>query len=423
VTWVRFRKRTASLLIGAVLVFLMGTNAQAGWLLVIAAVFVGAVLTGALLPVLGLRGLHAELLAPEEADQGEASYVEVHLRGPRHSVRWGVRVIDDHLAATETFVPVIRAQERVEVTTARAPTRRGRHTTTHAEVRTAAPFGVAERRRRLPVEASTLVLPHVVPLGTLPFVEPVGTREAAIHTLPRRGGGPEYLGIREYRVGDSMRHVHWPSTARHGSVMVREFEEERTRRVVIVVDTERDADPHAGSDAERDADATPLDRCCTVAASIAVAALAHGHGARLVAAMPGGGIDIVSRADERDVLRWLAELTPSGRPFAEVIAALGSDVLRGAETVILTMPAWGGAGAGLAEVVAGLGVRVPRVVAVPVGASSSLGDRDLEGTAAALREAGAQSLAWPHGRDLAVSLGLAPEEPAASLGLAQGGAG
>ena len=56
--------------------------------------------------------------------------------------------------------------------------------------------------------------------------------------------------------------------------MVREFEEERTRRLLIVVDTEHD---------EGDA-WTPLDRSCAVAASLVHAAVTAGHGARLAAA-------------------------------------------------------------------------------------------------------------------------------------------
>jgi uncharacterized protein (DUF58 family) len=93
-----------------------------------------------------------------------------------------------------------------------------------------------ERRRRVEAPGSTLVLPDVVPLPDLSFVEAVTTHERAVHAWPRPGTGPEFLSVREYRPGDSPRHVHWPSTARHGTVMVRELEEERTRRLAIVVE-------------------------------------------------------------------------------------------------------------------------------------------------------------------------------------------
>ena len=47
---VRLRKRAASLLMGAVVLFLIGTNVQAGMLFVLAALLLGAAAAGAVLP-------------------------------------------------------------------------------------------------------------------------------------------------------------------------------------------------------------------------------------------------------------------------------------------------------------------------------------------------------------------------------------
>ena len=53
----RLRKRAASLLVGAVLLFFLATNVQSGWLYVFsAALLLGAVAAGWLMPIGGLRG-------------------------------------------------------------------------------------------------------------------------------------------------------------------------------------------------------------------------------------------------------------------------------------------------------------------------------------------------------------------------------
>ncbi|HSL10501.1 MAG TPA: DUF58 domain-containing protein [Actinomycetota bacterium] len=409
----RLRKRSAALLVGAGVIFLMGTNAQAGWLLVIAALLVGAVLAGTVLPLVGLRGLHVDLRAPAETTQGAIASVDVTVTLRGRGARWGLRLRDDHLAGTETFVDVVRAGERVEIATERTAVRRGRHRTSAVQLRTAAPFGVAERRRTVVADAATLVLPAVVPLGALPFVEPVGTAEPAIRSAPRRGRGPEYLGVREYRVGDSMRHVHWPSTARHGAVMVREFEEERTRRVLIVVDTERDVPsdrlPAADVGTTERWRPTPLDRCCTAAASIATAAFAHGHGARLAAAT-SDGLDVIARADEPEVLRWLAELEPSGVPLGPTTGDLPPAATRGVESVVLVAPGWHASGPSIAAAAASFGAVVPRVACVVIGtgedaASGVAADDALHDVGASLIATGAEVYPWPVGADLAAVLG------------------
>ena len=50
-------KRAVGLLLGAGILFLIGTNVQAGWLYVLAALLLGALAAGLVLPFAALRGL------------------------------------------------------------------------------------------------------------------------------------------------------------------------------------------------------------------------------------------------------------------------------------------------------------------------------------------------------------------------------
>ncbi len=275
----RPRRRVAALVLGAALLFTVGTSVQAGWLLVLSSILLGAAIAGLLLPLRMVRGVSVERRAPEEAFQGELVAVELTVRNAGRGMRLGLEVEDPHLARTRMVVPPLGPGDRAVIGTTRRAARRGVQESTAASVRSAAPFGVAQARRPVDAPGRTVVYPAVVELRRVPLIDLAPTHDSAMHTAPRRGTGPEYLGIREYRTGDSMRHVHWPSTARHGQVMVREFEREHTRRLAIVVDMWADA-------GEED---TPLDAACSVAASVAFAALGRGHGVRLVAARDGSG--------------------------------------------------------------------------------------------------------------------------------------
>jgi uncharacterized protein (DUF58 family) len=378
---VRVRRRAAALLLGAAVLFLIGTNVQAGMLFVLAALFLGALLAGILLPIGALRGVEAELIAPAEATQGEPALVELRIVNRGRGVRWSLLATDEHLERASVFLPTLRPRGHVELDTLRIPARRGDVETEGVELRSSAPFGVAERRRRVTVQARTLVLPRVFPLGDLAFIEPAPTHEAGIHAAPRPGQGPDYLGVREYRPGDPMRHVHWALTARHGQIMVREFEEERTRRLLVVVDTERDEGQTW----------TSLDRACAAAASLVHAASAAGQGARLAAAT-GDGIEVVGRAPADGMLRWLARLTSSGVPVDRVMDGLDGDALRGVETAVVVRSVWEPARAAAFER-ALADLAIPRVVVVAVlpegGATSPIGDVEM--------------VAWREGEDLAAA--------------------
>jgi uncharacterized protein (DUF58 family) len=355
----RPRRRLLALVVGALVVFLVGTSVQAGWLLVLAACLAGAAVAGLWLPgrMIG-RGLALERRAPAEAFQGDRVRVSLVVTNGsgRHRVALDLR--DEHLETVRAFVRQLGSDETVIVDTERAAMRRGVHPASDVVIASSAPFGVAERRRRVEVASPTVVYPKLVRLDELSFLEAAPTPERAMHTAPRRGTGPDYLGIREYRVGDSMRHVHWPSTARHGAIMVREFEREQTRRLAVVIDAV--ADLAAGSSP------TPLDVCCSVAASVAFAAHGAGQGVRLVSAV-GGRVVSVSRTDPPATLAWLAELRPGGGlALRDLAGELGPEML-GTATLLLAVPTWrANAAEELAPAIAELVPRAPRVVVVLV---------------------------------------------------------
>src|SRR6185369_4338423 len=57
----------------------------------------------------------------------------------------------------------------------------------------------------------------------------------------RTGDATDLLGVRPYRPGDPVRDLHARSWARHGSPMVREYQEEYFTRIGVVVDADASA--------------------------------------------------------------------------------------------------------------------------------------------------------------------------------------
>jgi uncharacterized protein (DUF58 family) len=345
----RLRRRAAVLALGAGVLFLIGTNAQAGWLFVLAVLFLGALGVGAVLPLTSLRRLDVELSAPAETRQGEPTTVDVRVVNRGRATRWGVVAHDEHLGGATTWVGAVRPGESVRVGSVRGAPRRGEAHPGWVELRSAAPFGVAERRRRVPVEGATLVLPRTVPIPSPGFIETALAREPSIRSEPRRGPGPEYLGVREYRPGDPIRQIHWRLTARHGELVVRDLEEERMPRLAIWVDTSGDAET--------------LDACCVVAASLVEAASATGAGVRL-GAWTSGGPGWATRLRAIDLHRWLARLEPSAVDTVTALRRIDGEALRGVGTLVVVVP---NLERGLHEALGGLMASVIRTVLVPIG--------------------------------------------------------
>ncbi|MFC6236187.1 DUF58 domain-containing protein, partial [Leucobacter soli] len=127
-----------------------------------------------------------------------------------------------------------------------------------------------------------------------------------------------FHAVREYAHGDALRHVHWKSTAKTGTLMVRQFEESQTARVAVLFDALRE---EYASDDE-------FELGVSVAASLSVQAVREGRERFVASAWAPGrirpsidGLEELPSRDPVELLDAWAELgsTEEGLPF-EVLA-------------------------------------------------------------------------------------------------------
>jgi uncharacterized protein (DUF58 family) len=95
-------------------------------------------------------------------------------------------------------------------------------------------LGLFRKRRRSSGGEIALVLPLFTSLHARPQTREVEASLAA----PRSGAGTELFGVREYRPGDPLRRIHWRSSARHGELIVREYEPPGVQALGIFCDPE-----------------------------------------------------------------------------------------------------------------------------------------------------------------------------------------
>lgn len=110
------------------------------------------------------------------------------------------------------------------------------------------PFGIFMLRRWIRATDEFLVLPGWIRLPSLPAMfTRIGSREQ-INQVNREGSSHEFLGIRAWSEGDSLRRVHWPLTAKHNQLIVRQFQKEVEEELVIIVDADKRADIGFGAE-------------------------------------------------------------------------------------------------------------------------------------------------------------------------------
>jgi uncharacterized protein (DUF58 family) len=97
------------------------------------------------------------------------------------------------------------------------------------------PFGLSLHRQAIDDGDMLTVTPAAV---ELPVTGLAGARgnDGVTATRIRANPSDDDVMTREYRHGDPMRRVHWPATARHGALMVRQEESVTTPEATIILD-------------------------------------------------------------------------------------------------------------------------------------------------------------------------------------------
>jgi uncharacterized protein (DUF58 family) len=323
-------------------------------------------------PVLGVT----RRADPDRVTRGEDSRMTLTVHNSSRLLA-ATLVAYDRCGQAVVPVPVLRLRPGNDTTTGYpVPTdRRGIVAIGPLRVVRRDPLGLARVARAHGEVAHVWVYPKVHLLSAVP-VGVVRSLDGRVDRVPH--GTITFDTLREYVVGDELRHVHWRTTARIGELMVREHLDTSLPRLVILLDDRLAAHPDAVGTKRADGTGTGADRtaesfeaACEAAASIVVAAqreelplalqtvsggIVGGDGRRSTTVRPcldllaearlragGDGEDLdqaVARLRHRRAGDTLIYLTGPGDPAD--LAAVGS--LRGAYPAIV-VGALGGTGA------------------------------------------------------------------------------
>jgi uncharacterized protein (DUF58 family) len=267
-------KRTWGFLILAVALYFLANQTQVGWVYIITDGIIGLLIVaflyslGGLTPLRAtrvLRNLSAIRSSPAPSSQSkrergangdevdnldvalpsfhEDDAIQVTLQFHNPSFRPAFLVSGDEFCpfapandqSQPWFIPSLFKNQPVNLSYQTTCDRRGLYTFPQLRLFSKGPFGLFSTKRMLSVPDEILIYPYYHPLKRLRLLE---TRELAERQTTRVGVGSQVVSTREYRPGDSLRQIHWRSTAHLGKLVVKEFAEEDQPTLTVVLDLE-----------------------------------------------------------------------------------------------------------------------------------------------------------------------------------------
>jgi uncharacterized protein (DUF58 family) len=214
------------------------------------------------------------------------------------------------------------------------------------------PFGLWSRVTTIAPAIELTVYPAVETLAPLPHSRGDDPTAGAPRPAALGPSGEDLYGLRPYRMGDDLRRVHWPSTARTGDLVVRQLEVPWQGRATVLLDVR--ASVHT---------AATLETAVSAAASIVTASWAAGALVRLATT---DGTDSGFAAGHAHFEAVLEHLATVGRGRRNGLEAVVSGLHRAGNGGALAVVTAAAAPVGELERLAGLRSRFDSLIVVVV---------------------------------------------------------
>ena len=231
----RFTKRGVTFILIVFIISFATFNTGNNLLILILSFLLASLIVSGIVANLVLFGLKISLRVPQEIHARQRAVFLITLRNlkkffPSFALQLkGENEGREDFQDTDFFVqakrfPYVRAGERLRLRLQCQFGRRGIYPVEGFEIKTTFPFGFFWRGRQLDATGNIIVYPEIQDLG------PLFTLHPEVHGLEeknRRGSSNELYNIRHYEAGDNARFVHWKSTAKLASLMVKDFASEQ----------------------------------------------------------------------------------------------------------------------------------------------------------------------------------------------------
>lgn len=314
-------------------------------LYIVAAVMLALVACAWVWVVVRWRSLDVQrTVAPNRLHAGTMSTVTLHLANRRLLPTPVARVVDhvEGQVRADAHVPPLRRGASTRASYRLPTERRGQIDIGPMTTWITDPFGLASSSRTSAPDTQVLVLPRIDEIAAPPL--PGGSSAFELDRTPNRVGatGDEFASLRAYAIGDDLRKVHWPSSARRGELVVRnEYIPEHGESLVLLDVRLSSSDPDT------------FEHMVSAAASIVVACQRRGDRLRFVTT---DGVDLAanSSADCDAILDRLAvveQVKTSKFSLPLRLGHRGSEagamiLAKDADSLIQTLPNRSGSGSG-----------------------------------------------------------------------------
>jgi uncharacterized protein (DUF58 family) len=208
---------------------------------------------------------------------------------------------------TSLFILGIKAKEEINFNYSVDCYKRGVYKIGPVQIISQDALGFFRMKNTLNVISSILIYPALFRVFAFPPLASGSVSWMGVETAKISGDSHEFFGVREYQRGDAISRIHWPSTAKHNKLIVKQFERSAIQEVTIVMDLKKGNDIGVGKD-------TTLEYSVKIAGSIARFLMDNGAFVQIVGYTNEAMVVPFGKGESHifKILEYLAEMRSEG---------------------------------------------------------------------------------------------------------------
>ncbi|WP_431158523.1 DUF58 domain-containing protein [Winogradskyella poriferorum] len=189
------------------------------------------------------NGIDARRLLPDKFSNSDNNPVPITISN-KYGIKVFIDVIDelpvqfqkrDFLIKT-TLIPNETYNFEYQV----RPVDRGEYYFGHLNIFVSSLLKIIKRRYRFQNEQMVMVYPSIIQMQKYDFLAISNAlTQIGLKKIRRIGHTSEFEQIKEYVLGDDFRTVNWKATAKHGELMVNQYQDEKSQPIYSIIDTGR----------------------------------------------------------------------------------------------------------------------------------------------------------------------------------------
>lgn len=188
-------------------------------------------------------GVKAERILPEKFSNSDENKVQVNLQN-NYSFKGNFEIIDEIPVQFQKrdFLHLLKIPGRSASTFSYSlrPVERGEYSFGNLNVFASTPLKLARRRKKFGKEQMVKVYPSFVQMKKYDFLAiDRKIAQPGLKKIRKIGHTMEFEQIKDYVLGDDIRSINWKATAKQGSLMVNQYQDERSQPVYSVMDSGR----------------------------------------------------------------------------------------------------------------------------------------------------------------------------------------